>query len=63
MLSLVIPVYNEEQLIDELVSRVIKSVESFVDDYELLFVDDGSTDTTVKMLLHHRHKNKKIKLE
>jgi glycosyltransferase involved in cell wall biosynthesis len=62
MLSLVIPVYNEEQLIDDLVSRVTKSVESFVDDYELLFVDDGSTDATVKKLLHHKLANKKIKI-
>jgi glycosyltransferase involved in cell wall biosynthesis len=62
MLSLVIPVYNEEQLIDELVSRVIKSVESFVDDYEILFVDDGSIDATVKKLLSHRLANKKIKI-
>ncbi len=62
MFSLVIPVYNEEQLIDDLVPRVVAAVGSFADNYELLFIDDGSTDTTVKKLLHHRANNKKIKI-
>jgi dolichol-phosphate mannosyltransferase len=62
MFSLVIPVFNEEQLIDNLVPRVIAAVDSFADDYELLFIDDGSTDTTVEKLLRHRAGNKKIKI-
>ena len=60
MFSLVIPVYNEEQLIDDLVGRVVASVSTFATDYELLFVDDGSTDGTVKKLLQHKGSNKKI---
>ncbi len=62
MFSLVIPVYNEEQLIDDLVTRCVAAVESFAGDYELLFIDDGSTDDTVKQLLKHRLLNKKIKI-
>ena len=62
MFSLVIPVFNEEQLIDDLVSRVIAAVESFAGDYEILFVDDGSTDKTVEKLLIYRDKNKRIKI-
>lgn len=62
MFSLVIPVFNEEQLIDDLVSRVIASVESFTGDYEILFVDDGSTDSTVEKLLICRNSNKRIKI-
>jgi polyisoprenyl-phosphate glycosyltransferase len=62
MFSLVIPVYNEEQLIDDLVSRIVEAVSLFAGDYELLFVDDGSTDGTVEKLLHHRLANKKIKI-
>ena len=62
MFSLVIPVYNEEPLIEDLVNRVVASVEAFAGDYELLFVDDGSTDGTVDKLLQHRHINKKIKI-
>lgn len=62
MFSLVIPVYNEEELIDDLVPRVVTAVELFAGNYELLFIDDGSTDTTVEKLLHHRADNKKIKI-
>lgn len=62
MFSLVIPVFNEEQLVDDLVTRTIAAVESFTGDYELLFIDDGSTDGTVDKLLKHRAGNQKIKI-
>jgi dolichol-phosphate mannosyltransferase len=62
MFSLVIPVFNEEQMIDDLVSRVIAAVESFTGDYEILFIDDGSTDRSVEKLLIHRDKNKRIRI-
>jgi dolichol-phosphate mannosyltransferase len=62
MLSLVIPVYNEEKLIDELLKRSIAAVESFTDDYELIFVDDGSFDATLEMLLSWQKLNPSIKI-
>lgn len=62
MLSLVIPVFNEEKLIDELVRRTIIAVEAFISDYEILFVDDGSSDGSLKKLLEWRDKNNKIKV-
>jgi len=62
MLSLVIPIFNEEKLVDELVKRTIAAVESFVTDYEIIFVDDGSTDTSLAILLEWRKRDKKIKI-
>jgi dolichol-phosphate mannosyltransferase len=62
MLSLVIPVYNEERLIDELIKRTITAVESFTRDYEIIFVEDGSTDQSLEMLLSLQQKNSKIKV-
>ena len=62
MFSLVIPVFNEDKLIDELVSRTITATESFTNDYEVIFVDDGSTDQSLIKILKWREKNKKIKL-
>ncbi len=47
MFSLVIPIFNEEKLIDELVNRTITAIESFTDNYEVIFVDDGSTDQSL----------------
>ena len=62
MLSLVIPIYNEEKLIDELVKRTIAALDSFIQDYEVIFVDDGSTDESLHKILSWKQKNRKIKV-
>lgn len=62
MLTLVIPVFNEEVLIDELVKRSISAVESFTGDYEVIFVDDGSTDLSLQKLLDWQKGNSRIKI-
>lgn len=45
-LSVVIPVFNEESLIQELIKRVRINVEIITEDYEIILVDDGSEDKT-----------------
>jgi glycosyltransferase involved in cell wall biosynthesis len=62
MLSLVIPIFNEDKLIDELVDRTISAVESFTTDYEVIFVDDGSTDQSLEKILSRQNINKRIKV-
>jgi dolichol-phosphate mannosyltransferase len=62
MLSLIIPIFNEEKLIDELVKRTISALESFIFDYEVLFIDDGSTDQSLSRILYWQQQNKKIKI-
>jgi dolichol-phosphate mannosyltransferase len=62
MLSLVVPIFNEEKLIDELVNRTVTAIESFTMDYEVIFVNDGSTDQSLSKILRQREKNNKIKL-
>lgn len=62
MLSLVIPIFNEEKLIDELVKRTISALDSFIQNYEVIFVDDGSTDESLKKILSWKQKNSKIKV-
>jgi dolichol-phosphate mannosyltransferase len=62
MLSLVIPIFNEEKLIDELVKRTVSALESFITDYEVIFVDDGSTDQSLNKILAWQQKNRKIKV-
>ncbi len=62
MLSLVIPIFNEEKLIEELVSRTISSLESFIKDYEVIFVDDGSTDHSLDKILMFQKENSHIKV-
>jgi glycosyltransferase involved in cell wall biosynthesis len=62
MLSLVIPIFNEESLVDELVKRTISSLETFIKEYEVIFVDDGSTDQSLNKLLRWQQNNRKIKI-
>ncbi|HSL31288.1 MAG TPA: glycosyltransferase family 2 protein [Anaerolineales bacterium] len=43
-LSIVVPVYKGETLIEPLVSQISQTVPSFAEDYEVIFVNDGSPD-------------------
>ena len=62
MISLVIPIYNEESLIDELIERSIKVLAEISNDFEILVVDDGSQDGSIKKLLQYHDKEKRIKI-
>jgi dolichol-phosphate hexosyltransferase len=48
-LSILMPVYNEEATIERAIRRVIEA-DVGTDDYELVLVDDGSTDRTREIL-------------
>jgi dolichol-phosphate mannosyltransferase len=62
MLTLVIPIFNEEKLIDELVKRTLSSLHSFTEEYEVIFVDDGSTDGSLDKLLLWQKKESRVKI-
>lgn len=49
-LSLVIPLYNERESLEELHGRIGASLASMEVDYEIVFVDDGSTDGSYETL-------------
>jgi undecaprenyl-phosphate 4-deoxy-4-formamido-L-arabinose transferase len=44
--SLVVPVYNEENTVEEVYRQSVAALESLGQPYEIIFVDDGSTDGT-----------------
>lgn len=48
--SIVVPFHNEEENLPELYRRLTRVMESLGDDYELVFVDDGSSDGTHQLL-------------
>jgi dolichol-phosphate mannosyltransferase len=50
MLSIILPSYNEEKMILEATNRVGAIMREANIDYELLFVDDGSRDSTWSMI-------------
>ena len=60
-LSVVIPVLNEETLIQELINRVTLNCEKITTDYEVVIVDDGSLDNTWSKITDVTKLNKKVK--
>lgn len=60
--SLVVPIYNEQDNVDELY-RVITSALSAADlDYEIIMVDDGSSDGSYEILKHLATTDKRLKI-
>ena len=49
-ISVVIPLYNEEENVRELHDRLKAVLDAMGTDYEVLFIDDGSTDSTLQLL-------------
>jgi polyisoprenyl-phosphate glycosyltransferase len=60
LLSIVVPVFNEEDNIQPLLDRLVPIVEKY--DYELIFVDDGSRDSTSDKIKEKAEGNNHIKL-
>ncbi len=50
MLSLIIPCYNEEENVENFYSQTVMAFENNIDEYEFVFVDDGSSDKTLERL-------------
>jgi len=50
MVSIVVPIHNEERSILPLYDRLIATLESLHRPYEILFVDDASTDRSFELL-------------
>jgi dolichol-phosphate mannosyltransferase len=65
-LSLILPAYNEEAGIRQAISEADAALSELVSDYEILVVDDGSSDRTgaiVKDMAEHRPRVRLLKHE
>lgn len=62
LLSIVIPVYNDEDVLDELNRRLIPVAEAAAEDFEVIFIDDGSRDQSWKILVQLQKNNPKLKV-
>jgi polyisoprenyl-phosphate glycosyltransferase len=49
--SLVVPVFNEEAVLPDFYRRAVTVLDSIVDEWELVFVNDGSSDGSLPILL------------
>ena len=61
-ISAVIPVYNEEEVIDEFSGRLLESLKETSDDYEIVFVVEGE-DKTMEKLREFSSVNPNVKLD
>lgn len=50
MISIIIPVYNEEKNVAILHGKILDAMQNLAEPYEVIFVDDGSTDNTLPAL-------------
>jgi len=61
-ISVVIPIYNERESIGKLYEKLEKTLSKLRSKYEVLLIDDGSTDGTFDQLLKIHRKNKLFKI-
>jgi len=61
-LSLVIPAYNEAGNLEEIVGWALKALPRFVSDFEVLVIDDGSTDGTSRLADRLAEKNEALRV-
>ena len=61
-ISIVIPLFNEEESLNELVQWIKEAMAEFERSYEIICVDDGSTDSSYSILetLHNENENIRV---
>lgn len=59
-LSVIIPLYNEEENVPLLYKKLKEFLESLKKEYEMLFVDDGSADRTLSILEEIQSKDNRV---
>lgn len=61
-ISVVVPLYNEELVIDEMQQRLIDVLEGCAKNFEIILVNDGSQDNTLQLAQKLCQKDQRIKL-
>ncbi len=63
LISIVIPAFNEETIIEVFYKNLLNSIEKILSlyEWEFIFVDDGSTDNTRYVLRELRRKDNRVK--
>jgi len=61
-LSLILPVYNEKKAVEPAVKHCIEVLSGAFEDFEIILIDDGSTDGTDNVMEKLAKTNKQIKI-
>jgi dolichol-phosphate mannosyltransferase len=62
VLSVVVPLLNEEEVLDATYTRLTEELEKIGEPYEIVFVDDGSTDRSRAILAEKTSKDARVRL-
>lgn len=62
MISVVVPVFNEEESLKPFYKELVSAIKDLDKDYEIIFVDDGSTDHSLDILEDFSAKDKNVKI-
>lgn len=62
LLSIIVPCYNEEEVIEETYKRLKHVLNNLIYKYEILFINDGSRDNTLNILTSLSKKDPSIKI-
>ncbi len=59
-LSIVVPIFNEEEVLFELYERLTNVAKEITSSYEIIFINDGSTDKSLEIILNILPKNENV---
>src|SRR5215813_6002499 len=62
LLSVVVPVYNEEQTLPRFLATMRPVLAEVTEDYEIIFVADPCTDGTVELIRSEHARDPRVKL-
>lgn len=62
MISIVVPVFNEEESLEAFYKELTRVIATLEESSEVIFVDDGSTDTSLDILKDLSKKNKNVRV-
>lgn len=60
--SFVIPMFNEEENIEHAIDAAVETLEKYASDYEIIIVDDASTDTSPSIVTRRAAMNPRIRM-
>ena len=62
MISIVVPALNEEESLKDFYKELVSVAQNLDKDYEVIFVDDGSTDTSLSILKKFEEQNNNVRI-
>lgn len=60
MISIIVPCYNEQEMLHIFYKEITSVLEKMDDEYEVLFINDGSEDDTLKIIQELSTQDKSI---